>query len=186
MTAETRGDAQGSRAPAWFITVAVALALLLVAAVGAAWYSWRYVESDNGRTAQDQAAVAAARQFVLEVNSYKVSDVSGYQARVDPLMTGSFGAEFDQATSKLFPQLAKSGLSTSGTVLQAGVSNMDPDSATVLVAADATAKSTIGTTTCTRVRHFRWAVDLQNISGAWKVSKYQQYESQPTNSIPCA
>lgn len=126
--------------------------------------SGRPVPSDSDR----HQVLAVAQEFCLRVDAVNGSDPTGYVKSVSELLTtklqGTFASEFQQ-TQKLGIQ---AGLTGSGNVLASGIANMDPDSATVLVAHDATVKDSSGTSQ----RHYRWTVSLRKVDGRWLVDDF--------------
>lgn len=174
------------RAPTWFVVGAVLAGLVLVVATAVAVLSWRYESQQNDATppagetaAQRQSAVSAATTFVTQLNTYDTAASEEYVARVEPLMSDDFAANFVAATQDIFPRLATTGLTSQGSVLRAGVSSIDADSAEVLVAAKAVASSQTGTppTQQQRIRNFRWEVELTREGDQWLVSRYQPFSA---------
>jgi len=112
--------------------------------------------------------VAVAEQFCLRMDAVDGSDVDGYKKKVSALLTTKQKAKFDSS----FAQFEKLGISKdlkgTGTILASGVSDMDSDSATVLVAHDSTLKDSSGTTD----RHYRWTVALRKVHGDWLVDDF--------------
>ncbi|MGY2873213.1 Mce-associated membrane protein [Marmoricola sp. URHA0025 HA25] len=112
--------------------------------------------------------VAVAEQFCLRMDAVDGSDVAGYKKKVSQLLTTKQKAKFDSS----FAEFEKLGISKelkgTGTILSSGVSELDADSATVLVAHDSTLKDTSGTTD----RHYRWTVALRKVHGDWLVDDF--------------
>jgi hypothetical protein len=112
--------------------------------------------------------VAVAEQFCLRMDAVDGSDVDGYKKKVSQLLTTKQKAKFDSS----FAQFEKLGISKdlkgTGTILASGVSELDSDSATVLVAHDSTLKDTSGNTD----RHYRWTVALRKVHGDWLVDDF--------------
>jgi hypothetical protein len=126
--------------------------------------SGRPIASDDER----HQVVAVAEQFCLRMDGVDASDVDGYVKRVSELLTtkqkAKFTSEFDQ-----FQKLGlDKGLKGTGTILASGLADVDPDSATVLVAHDSTVKASTGTTE----RHYRWTVSLRKVHGDWLVDDF--------------
>jgi Mce-associated membrane protein len=122
------------------------------------------IPSDSAR----HEVVAVAEQFCLRMDGVDGSDVDGYKKRVSELLTTKQKTKFDAS----FAEFEKLGISKelkgTGTVLASGVSDLDADSATVLVAHDSTLKDTSGTTD----RHYRWTVALRKVHGDWLVDDF--------------
>ncbi len=185
----------GRRAPTWFVAGAVLATLVLVAATTVGVLAWRYQRQQEDPTppagqttaAQRQSAAQAASTFVSQLNTYDTRQSDEYVARVQPLMTDGFAANFLAATQEIFPRLAITGLTSQASVLRAGVSTIDSDSAEVLVAARAIATSQAGTppTPQERIRNYRWEVDLTRDGDRWLVSRYQPF-SAAGDGLPSA
>lgn len=160
---------------------------MLVVSAAVAVLSWRYERQQEDATppagqttaAQRQSAVSAATTFVTQLNTYDTTATNEYVARVEPLMSDDFAANFVAATQDIFPRLATTGLTSQASVLRAGVSSIDADSAEVLVAAKAVASSQAGTppTPQQRIRNFRWEVQLTRDGDRWLVDRYQPFSA---------
>jgi hypothetical protein len=128
--------------------------------------------SNNGQAipsdSERHAAVAVAEQFCLRMDGVDGSDVEGYKKRVSELLTTKQKTKFTSG----FGEFEKLGLDKTlkgaGTILASGVSDIDQDSATVLVAHDSTVKASSGTTE----RHYRWTVSLRKVHGDWLVDDF--------------
>ena len=122
------------------------------------------IPSDSER----HEVVAVAEQFCLRMDAVDASDLDGYKKKVSELLTTKQKAKFDET----FAQFANLGISQDlkgkGTILASGVSELDDDSATVLVAHDSTLTEPSGTTD----RHYRWTVTLRKVDGDWLVDDF--------------
>ena len=122
------------------------------------------IPSDTAR----HEVVAVAEQFCLRMDAVDGSDVDGYKKKVSELLTTKQKTKFDSS----FAEFEKLGISKdlkgTGTVLACGVSEVDADSATVLLAHDSTLKDPSGTTD----RHYRWTVALRKVHGDWLVDDF--------------
>lgn len=121
--------------------------------------------------AQDQArsdVVRVAERFAAQVNHYDVASIDGYQKRIDPLLTTKFRDEFKQAMKDIVASVKRARMTSKGEVLTSAVASLDPDSAQVLVVADAQVKTVYDT----RLRHFRWQVSLVKVDGKWLVDDF--------------
>jgi Mce-associated membrane protein len=112
--------------------------------------------------------VRTAEQFTLLVNTFDAKNVDQMKADVTPLLTTKFQDSFEKTADELLTQVSSLDLTSEGEVLQSAVASQDTDSAQVLVVADARAESDLGT----RVRHFRWQVDLVKVDGSWLVDNF--------------
>ena len=126
--------------------------------------SGQSIPSDSAR----HQVVAVAEQFCLRMDAVDGSDVDGYKKNVSELLTTKQKTKFDAS----FAEFEKLGISKdlkgTGTVLASGVSDLDSDSATVLVAHDSTLKDASGSTD----RHYRWTVALRKVDGDWLVDDF--------------
>lgn len=121
-------------------------------------------------TQQDRAAVVrVAERFTAEVNNYDVGSIGQYQQRIRPLLSTKFQGEFSQAMKDIVASVQQAKMTSKGDVLASGVSSVDPDSAQVLVVADANVKTVFDT----RARHFRWQVSLVKVNDRWLVDNFQ-------------
>jgi Mce-associated membrane protein len=126
--------------------------------------SGQVIPSDTER----HEVVAVAEQFCLRMDAVDASNIEGYKKKVSELLTtkqkAKFTSEFDQFQKLGLDQQLKG----SGTILASGLSDIDQDSASVLVAHDSTVKASTGTTE----RHYRWTVALRKVHGHWLVDDF--------------
>jgi hypothetical protein len=126
--------------------------------------SGRQIPSD----AERHEVVARAEQFCLRVDAFNGDDPDAYRKQVTPMLTTkykkSFDTEFD-AIEKLGVQRGQQG---KGKVVVSGISDLDQDSATVLVVHDNTITSSTGTVQ----RHYRWTIDLAKVDGTWLIDDF--------------
>jgi Mce-associated membrane protein len=142
--------------------VALVVVILEVAAL-------RPRHDDVEQRAADRAAVlSAAQRFVVQWNTFDPAALDDYKTRVGKLMSTKFRSEFETQFVDVSKVVVASKMSSSGTVLKSGVATLDPDSAQVLVVADAA----VSTTSDKRQRHFRWEIDLVKVRGDWLVDSW--------------
>jgi Mce-associated membrane protein len=151
----------------------VALTVALIAAVAAATvtgYRWYQQQRLDGA---HQAALAAARQTTVNFVSVSASTVDRDLQRVLAGATGDFRDEFKRGELQVRAAVVDNNVDSRGTVLRAGLVSGDSDSATVLVAVDATVKNVNAPQG--RLSHYRIQVDLtrDHRSGHWLVSRLQ-------------
>lgn len=152
--------------------LAVALAAVAVAAAVAIVVQLllvrpQYVEARAEQEARADA-VRSAERFTVEVNNFDAADLATLKERLSPLLTTKFRADFEKTIDDILVQIEEAKLTSEGEVLRSAVASVDPDSAQVLVVADASADSVFGT----RVRHFRWELDLVKVDGEWLVDNF--------------
>jgi Mce-associated membrane protein len=159
----------------------VSVVLLVVGVVGSVVYIHRdssdalttkALTTNNGDpliSDSERAKVkAVAEQFCLRMDDVDTSDPEAYTKNVKELLTTKLKAAFDQqfdAVNKLETDKTVKGV---GTVLASGIADIDPDSATVLVAHDTAVTSSSGDVQ----RHARWTVSLRKINGRWLVDNW--------------
>lgn len=164
-TAAPRGT-RGRGRLGWAV-LAVALVLLVaglvVSATSARTWSQAREESQE-RT----AVVRVAEQFTAEVNNYDAETIDDYRASVGELLTRKFRTEFDQAMEDIVTQVDEAKMSSEGEILVSGVATIDPDSAEVLVVADAAVTTVFDQLN----RHFRWKITLVKVEGEWLVDDF--------------
>jgi Mce-associated membrane protein len=110
-----------------------------------------------------------AQRFTAEVNNYDVGTIDSYQSRIGPMLSTTFRGEFQKSMQDIVAAVKQSKMTSHGDVLTSAVSSVDPDSATVLVVADADVRTVFDT----RKRHFRWEVDLVKVDGRWLVDDFK-------------
>ena len=124
-----------------------------------------------------------ATQFMLRVNTYGPEDLSDdgtmpdYRERVGELITPAFRADFEQQVGTAELTVAQAELGRACEVYGAGVSGMDADSATALVAgAFVNSYPGSGKRADERIETdpapFRVRVSLVKVSGEWLVDDF--------------
>jgi hypothetical protein len=173
LTNATTGTARG------LIALALAvLTVLSVLAAGVVGYRATHLTdkpfslSGSGQTipsdSEKHKVVAVGEQFCLRMDSVDASDVDGYKKRVAELLTTKQKAKFISGFAEFEKLAVDKSLKGTGTVLASGVSDLDQDSATVLVVHDSSVKTSAGTTE----RHYRWTVSLRKVHGDWLVDDF--------------
>jgi Mce-associated membrane protein len=154
------------------IVVLSALAVLLAASsVGLAVTVKAHLDDRDALDTARNAAVAAARQEIVNLDSLSWKTVDQDLKRVLDGATGTFKDQFSRAQEDLKPVVVQRKSESTGQVLFAGVVRADTDTATVLVAVDRTVKDS--TDPAGAVAHDRWRVDLEKHGGRWLVSDLQ-------------
>lgn len=159
-----------SRNPLTSRLVTAALVLLLVVATTFAVLMWRQHRTDTAAEADRTAAVNVAEQFTLRLDSFDYKDLDAYSKRVTALLTDKMRSDF-QGSFKGFNSAFKAiQIKSKGTVLSAGVQDIDQDSATVLVIHDVNVTSK----GCVQPPYKRMSVDLRKIKGTWLVDDFKE------------
>lgn len=165
---ERAGDEQAGLSPTVSTVMAGVLSLLLVlsaVAIGILLHERGDVES-NLDTRRE--VVGVAERFTVQVNNYDSRSVDDYRASVSSMLSTKFSDEFDKAMDDIVKNVQQAKMDSEGSVLASGVASLDPDSARVLVAADADVKTVFDS----RQRHFRWEVSLVKVDGTWLVDDF--------------
>lgn len=130
--------------------------------------------SNNGTTIPSDTdrhtVVGIAEQFALRMDKVDGKNPAAYVKNVSELLTTKQKTKFNAE----YAQFQKAGISPDlqgvGTILSSGLADMDNDSATVLIAHDASVVSSQGTTQ----RHYRWTVTLRKVGSKWLVDDFTQ------------
>ena len=144
---QTPGSAAGFRL-VLLVVLSVSLALAVATFVGLAVTGASspagIVDGDDGEREDDeadrQAVMSRAQQFILRVNTYGPELLAGdgtmpeYRESVREVITDKFAASFDESVPAAESTVAQAGFSRTAEVFGSGVSVIDADSATALVA----------------------------------------------------
>lgn len=167
--------ARTGRRSALLVVVAVLLAVVLVAAIVIAVLRGRQVHAQDELAANRDAALRAAEQFALRMDAFDGADLTAYTKSVEPLLTDKEKTVFSQQLQQfqqLYDQVQKASKAKNapepgtGAIVMAGVSDVDADSATVLVAHDSTIPGT------SQKLHSRWTISMRQIDGRWLVDSF--------------
>lgn len=125
---------------------------------------------DDQRAQEEQerygAVLAAARD---EVEAFINIDYRNAQESIDAVAegaTGDFAEQYDSSSQGVIDLLEQEKSVMDGEVLWAGVTDLDSDSATVLVATTGTVQNQ-STDNEKVARYFRLKLDLQKVDGEW-------------------
>jgi Mce-associated membrane protein len=113
-------------------------------------------------------ANATAQQFALRMDDVDGTKFDAYVKRIEALLTTKAKAKNKEVFSTMGQTYAAAKIQGTGKILLSAVADLDADSATVLVAHDATVKTTQGTL----VHHYRWNVELAKVDGKWLVDDF--------------
>lgn len=163
--------------------VAAVLVLLIVAAGGAlAWLVTQRAGDSSDLQASREKAMSQARQFVLRVNTYgpDMLEADGtmpeYREQVGEVITPKFAESFEQSVPAAEATVSQALYGRTAEVFGAGVSVIDSDSATVLVAGSFTSSYPNPDDDTERIDDvplpFRVQVDLVKIDGEWLVDAF--------------
>ncbi|MCW2717496.1 MAG: hypothetical protein JWR81_1318 [Pseudonocardia sp.] len=151
--------------PTWVVSLLVALLVLALAGGAVLLLQVRAA----ARTEDDRTgALQAARQMVVNLMTLNHTAPQQSLDRVLQGSTGQFREQFSTEASAIKTVLQQAQVSSSGDVSEAGVAELDGDTATVLVASTATVKNSQAPQG--EPRQYRMLVKLQKQSDAWLVS----------------
>lgn len=131
-----------------------------------------------------EAAMAQAKQFALRLLTYgpqyldESNQMPEYRELVKELGTAKFAADFEEGVQFAEQAVAQAGAARTAEVYATGVSSIDPDSATVLVAGSFTDSYPDPKNPEKRIDAdslpFRYEVTLVEEDGEWHVDKFVQ------------
>jgi Mce-associated membrane protein len=153
--------------------LAVALAVALVAAAGlASWmFFFQYQPDRQTNDAAEKSAIKAASDGTVAILSYAPESLDKDFATAKSKLTGDFLSYYTQFTEQIVTPAAKQkSVKTTASVVRAAVSELNPDSAVVLVFINQTTQSADrpdASFTNSSVR-----VTLKKVDGAWLISSF--------------
>lgn len=134
-----------------------------------------FAGGDDSRS-ERQEVVRKANDFAVAFNTYTIEEKADYQRRMKSLMTPGYFKEFTKVTDAMFGAIEdKKQSSSDAKVLATAVDSIDEDSAVVLVAVNASVKST-GDKAAVE-RRFRWTVTFGRYKDEWRV---REFDAVPT------
>jgi len=178
-------------APNLRLLLLAVLALLLLASVAAVAYlgATRPVPAlgidgkQDALQSQRESVMNQAEQFMLRINTYGPDKLSGdgtmpdYRKLVEEVITPKFSADFEKNAPLAEATVKQAGLARTAKVFSTGVSAIDSDSATALVAGSITQSYPNKPGSDQRVETepapFRVQVSLVKIKGTWLVDDFQ-------------
>ena len=177
---------RSSTSPGFRLVLAVVLVLVLVGSLASGGLPGRVgalLSGENAVAAEREAVLSVATQFMLRVNTYGPEDLSDdgtmpdYRERVGELITPAFRADFEQQVGTAELTVVQAQLGRQAEIYGAGVSGMDADSATALVAgAFVNSYPGSGKRADERIETdpapFRVRVSLVKVSGEWLVDDF--------------
>jgi Mce-associated membrane protein len=153
------------------LALPIALALVLLALLGA--IGWLVSDARSSRRRDDarQAALQAARQQAVNLTTISYTTADRDLARIVAAATGTLKTQFEAQRTQ-FPAVLQRDKSVSvGTVLAAGVASQRGSTIEALVAVDASVSNTQSTKSGPLVKHYRMDMKLLRIGGRWLVSQ---------------
>ncbi|MDR7254001.1 Mce-associated membrane protein [Nocardioides sp. BE266] len=157
----------GGRGTIWLIgALSVALAGLLAGIV----FLVTSVDSpDEELTAAQHDVAAAARSEALAFLTVDHRTMDVVVQRVLDGATGDFKEQYESQSKRLVKEATRTQATSAGEVVALGVSDLDDDSATVLVAANSTVTNT--STEEPQVRYYRLELELVRDGNQWLTSR---------------
>lgn len=118
--------------------------------------------------AQRKQATAVAEQFALRMDNVDSAKFDAYVKSVNGMLTTKAKTKNSEVFDTMKQSYEAAKVKGTGKVLATGLSDIDDDSATVLVAHDASVQTTQGNIE----HHYRWSVNLVKVSGKWLVDDF--------------
>lgn len=173
--ARPRGTAAGFRR-----ALLLGLVVALVAAVGTAlWLLPDRRGAADAEQSQREQVMAQTRQFLLRMGTYGPDLLEGdgampeYRNLVKAVITPKFAASFEEQAGTAEQLVAQAKVSRQAEVFATGVSDLDPDSATTLVAGTFTDTYEVkGAARPQEPVPYRIEVSLVKIDGTWLVDDF--------------
>ncbi|MRH87058.1 hypothetical protein GFY24_06180 [Nocardia sp. SYP-A9097] len=162
--------------PRQVVTIA-SIALLVVAAVAAAWFGGSWIAGglmrDKPRADARDAALAAAQQAAINITSMNLSDIDGSLKLARSSMTGDLLDASNKNDAQIRKTATDSNVNTTSKVVGGSVTelNSERDQAGALVVLEVT-ESGAGKP-ANRLR-YTWSVDVVLKDGVWKADQVQQ------------
>lgn len=193
MTDETTHD-DPSRTPLRLALAGVLVLLLLTALATSTWLvatrGFEAVGLERGASetqADREAVMTQTRQFMLRANTYgpeqldDAGKLTDYRTLVEEVITPKLSASFTKEVTAAEQIVAQTGAARTTDVFSTGVSSVDDDSATALIAGTFTttypAKN--GGTQETEPVPFRVQVSLVKTDGTWLVDDFDPITGAP-------
>jgi Mce-associated membrane protein len=168
--AEAAEDSRLSPGTRRLLTASAGLAVVLVVLVVASIVLAVRWQHDQAATADRQAAIAAARQEVVNLTSLN-SKTSG--SDMQQILNGAadaFRSEFKENENAFESIVTQAGMHSAGHIDEAGIATMTGSTARVLLAADATMQSSKSSP---ETRSYRIAADMVKQNGRWLLSNVE-------------
>jgi Mce-associated membrane protein len=117
---------------------------------------------------QRKEAAAVAEQFALRMDNVDSTKFDAYVKSVNGMLTTKAKTKNSQIFDTMKQSYEAAKVKGTGKILATGLSDIDDDSATVLVAHDSSVQTTQGNIE----HHYRWSVNLVKVSGTWLVDDF--------------
>ncbi|MCW2757066.1 MAG: hypothetical protein JWO46_812 [Nocardioidaceae bacterium] len=148
-----------------------ALLVVVIAVAGTfAVTTCQQKKDDDAAQADRSAALSVAEQFTLRLDAIDYKHLDTYRSQVSALLTPKMKTDFTQSIASFDQAFTAVELVSKGTVQVAGVSDIDQDSATVLVIHDVN----VTTKGCAQPPYKRMKVELRKIKGKWLVDDFEE------------
>jgi Mce-associated membrane protein len=151
----------------------VAMALLVAASLitVAATYFFLYAPDKHTDSGAKESAIAAANSGTVALLSYSPDTLTEDLAAAKTNLTGEFLTYYTEFTEKVVaPAAQQNSVDTQAEVVRSAVSDIDEDSATVLVFINQTTTSTDKPDPALTASSVR--VTLTKVDGTWKISAF--------------
>ena len=169
---------RGSRTRAILLAVLVPVLVVALVACGYLVFRWQHPNEEpfnpvSGADAlpsdhQRAEVTATAQQFALRMDDVDGTKFDTYVKGIEQLLTTKAKAKNKQVFDTMGKTYEAAKIKGTGKILLSGVADIDSDSATVLVAHDASVKTTQGSL----LHHYRWNVELVKVGGKWLVDDF--------------
>jgi hypothetical protein len=141
------------------------------------------IGGDGDDDAERNQVVSRANDFAVAYNTYDVADLADYQKRLKGLLTPAYDKQFVEITNAVFGALeTKQQKSGDAKVQGVAIDSIDQDSATAIVAVDASITNTDNAAAVQR--KFRWKVTFSKTKGEWLVSNFESVASVDAQTTP--
>jgi Mce-associated membrane protein len=118
-----------------------------------------------------KSALLAARQYTTALTTYDARTLDEDVARVTKVSTAEFARQYQASIASNRAQIVATGTASAGTVVGAGIENLDEGSATVLVAVNQHITTT-GQSPRSEANRLRMGLVRRN--GGWYISSVQR------------
>jgi Mce-associated membrane protein len=165
------------------IRILAGLTALGIVLALAGWLVLPRLSGDDDDAAERNQVTSRANDFAVAYNTYDVADLADYQKRLKGLLTPAYDKQFVEITDAVFGALeTKEQKSGDAKVLGVAIDTIDDDSATAIVAVDASITNTDNEAAVER--RFRWKVSFAKTKDEWLVSSFESVASVDAQASP--